>query len=134
MRSDEAESKSTGFTFDTIIRLLKRTAFNPAVTLPLLLLARLTSKGQSIASERPKALKWLRTLLALGLYNEAMNFLGRGAVNNWTNDTYDWKKEVVLVTGGIDGIGARVVQMLAERGIKCVVLDIQPLKFAGEDS
>ncbi|KAF2102346.1 NAD(P)-binding protein [Rhizodiscina lignyota] len=119
-----------GFVFDTIIRFLKRTAFNPALTLPLLLLARYTSKGRDIAAARPKALKWLKTLLALGLYNEALNFMSRGAVNNWTNDTYDWSKEIVLVTGGSDGIGASVVKMLAERGIKVVVLDVQPLKYA----
>jgi hypothetical protein len=61
-------------------------------------------------------------------------FLDKGVSNNWTNDTYDWSKEIVLVTGGSDGIGAQVVNLLAERGIKVVVLDIQPLKYVGKFS
>jgi NADP-dependent 3-hydroxy acid dehydrogenase YdfG len=35
--------------------------------------------------------------------------------NNWSNDVYDWGKEVVVVTGGADGIGKLVVELLAER-------------------
>lgn len=50
-------------------------------------------------------------------------------MNNWTNDTYDWNKEIVVVTGGSDGIGAIVVKLLAERGIKVVVLDVQELQY-----
>jgi len=48
------------------------------------------------------------------------------------NDTYDWAKEIVVVTGGSDGIGAIVVKLLAERGIKVGVLDVQPLTYEGE--
>jgi len=51
--------------------------------------------------------------------------------NNWVSDTYNWNQEIVVVTGGSDGIGRSVVQLLAERGIKVVVLDIQPPKFTG---
>lgn len=55
--------------------------------------------------------------------------LNKGMMNNWKNDVYDWKKEIVVVTGGSDGIGAKIVNLLAERGIKVVVLDIQPPKY-----
>jgi all-trans-retinol dehydrogenase (NAD+) len=58
-------------------------------------------------------------------------FLDKGVMNNWTNDVYDWKKEIVVVTGGSDGIGAPVVQSLAKRGIRVVVLDIQQPKYEG---
>lgn len=59
------------------------------------------------------------------------NFLNQGAANNWTNDVYDWRKEIVVVTGGSDGIGAIIVKLLAERGIKIANLDIQEPKYVG---
>ena len=48
------------------------------------------------------------------------------------NDTYDWAKDIVVVTGGNDGIGVIVVKLLAERGIKVAVLGVQPLTYDGE--
>jgi all-trans-retinol dehydrogenase (NAD+) len=60
------------------------------------------------------------------------NFLDQGVYNNWKSDTYDWRKEIVVVTGGSDGIGARIVKLLAERGITVAVLDIQGLKYDGK--
>ena len=39
---------------------------------------------------------------------------------------------MVVITGGSDGIGAAIVRLLAERGIKVAVLDIQPLQYKGE--
>lgn len=110
---------------------MHKVVFNPKLTLPLLLAAKYTTKGQDLASTRPNALKWLRVAVALSLFSRVRDFLDRGTVNNWTNDTYDWKKEVVVVTGGSDGIGASVVKQLAEKGVKVVVMDIQPLKYAG---
>ena len=38
----------------------------------------------------------------------------------------------MVVTGGSDGIGAKIVQMLASKGIKTVILDIQEPKFIRE--
>lgn len=52
--------------------------------------------------------------------------------NNWSNDTYVWSQEVVVVTGGSDGIGKVVVHLLAERGIKVAVLDVQDLTYEGK--
>lgn len=67
--------------------------------------------------------------LALGVWNRISNFLNRGAANNWVSDKYDWKKEIVVVTGGSDGIGAITTKLLAEKGIKIAVLDIQKPKY-----
>lgn len=121
-----------GFTIDTVIKLLNTTIANPLLTLPLFLLSKYTTRGQEIALERPKSAKALLAFLAIGVLGKIRTFLDRGALNNWTSDVYDWKKEIVVVTGGSDGIGARLVNMLAERGIKIVVLDIQPLKYECE--
>jgi NADPH:quinone reductase-like Zn-dependent oxidoreductase len=56
-------------------------------------------------------------------------YFDTGALNNWTKDTYDWDKEIVLITGGAGGIGGHVVRLLAERGIKVVVMDVIPMTF-----
>jgi all-trans-retinol dehydrogenase (NAD+) len=78
---------------------------------------------------RPNAAKWLQTFAIWAVADKLARFLGRGVMNNWTNDTYDWSREIVVVTGGSDGIGACVVKLLSERKIRVVILDIQQPKF-----
>lgn len=127
-----SRSLCAGFTLDTIFSIVAKTAGNPYLTAPLWLLGKYSERGQEIAADRPTAAKLLQVFLALGLLSKLRAYLDRGVLNNWTRDPYDWKKEIVVVTGGSDGIGAKVVQLLAELGTKVVVLDVQPLKFAGE--
>ncbi|KAF2031039.1 NAD(P)-binding protein [Setomelanomma holmii] len=123
-----------GVTGDTIGRLLKLTALNPALTLPLLLLARYTTKGNIVAREHATALKHLKTLVGLGVAASVSRWLDAAVSNNWSNDTYVWSREVVVVTGGSDGIGKVVTQLLAERGIKVAVLDVQELTYKAPSS
>ncbi|KAH8725533.1 hypothetical protein GQ44DRAFT_652771 [Phaeosphaeriaceae sp. PMI808] len=123
-----------GFTADTLALLVKYTAFNPAVTLPLLLLARYTTQGNILASEHATAVKHLRTLVGLGFLSTINGWLDKAVMNNWSNDTYVWSKEVVVVTGGSDGIGKAIVHLLAERGIKVAVIDVQPLTYEAPPS
>lgn len=121
-------------TVDTLGRLVYRIGLNPLITLPLWLAGRYTGAGGTIASNNPSAFNWLRKFLILGALARATDFLNAGALNNWSNDTYDWNKEIVVVTGGSDGIGARIVKLLAEKGIKVAVVDVQGLKFEGASS
>lgn len=123
-------SHSTGLTGDVVGRLVKRTAFNPAFSLALILLARYTKKGSELALLHPAALSRLHKLLYFGLFRWASAWLNAGSLDNWKKDTYDWEnKEVVLVTGGAGGIGGQVVKLFAERGVKVVVLDVIPMTF-----
>jgi short-subunit dehydrogenase len=121
-------------TLDTVGEALKSTVLNPALTLPLILAARYTQQGRALASQQASALTYLKASLALGLLNRVGNWLDAAVSNNWTNDTYDWSKEVVVVTGGSDGIGKIVVQLLAERNIKVAVLDVQELTYEAPPS
>lgn len=116
-------------TGDPIGRLIKKTAFNPAFTLPLLLLARFTKRGNDLSILHETAFKRIKTLFYLGLARWASNYFDNGVLNNWSIDTYDWNKEIVLITGGAGGIGGQVVKLLAEQGIKIVVLDVIPMTF-----
>jgi NADPH:quinone reductase-like Zn-dependent oxidoreductase len=62
---------------------------------------------------------------------KASAWLDNAVTNNWSQDTYVWSREVVVVTGGSDGIGKVVVHLLAEKGIKVAVLDVQELTYEG---
>ncbi|KAK4170237.1 hypothetical protein QBC43DRAFT_305651 [Cladorrhinum sp. PSN259] len=118
-----------GFKSDTVLKIIRGTVLNPKLMLPLLLLAKYTKKGQELSILHPTAYSRLKTLLALGVIKWLNTYFSRGVLNNWVDDKYDWTKEIVLITGGAGGIGGGVVQLLAEKGIKVVVLDIQPLTF-----
>ncbi|EFQ26281.1 short chain dehydrogenase [Colletotrichum graminicola] len=118
-----------GLTADPIFRLIARTALNPALMLPLLLLARYTKKGGDLAILHPTAFSRVKLLAYCALTRWASSWLSRRVLNGWSSDQYDWRREIVLVTGGAGGIGGHIVQFLAERGITVVVLDIQNLTF-----
>ena len=123
--------QTTGITGDTLGRLVSKTLLNPALTLPLLLLARYTQKGQQYAALNEGRVKHLKTLVWLGVLQKVSRLLDRAVENNWKNDVYDWKRELIVVTGGSDGIGAIVTRLLAEKGIRVIVLDIQEPKYEG---
>ena len=101
------------------------------MTLPLFLAGKYTIDGGRVASDHATAWKHLKTLLVLGLADRVSKWLDNAVTNNWTNDTYVWSQEVVVVTGGSDGIGKIVVHLLAEKGIKVAVLDVQELTYEG---
>ncbi|KAL1844288.1 hypothetical protein VTJ49DRAFT_2345 [Mycothermus thermophilus] len=118
-----------GFKGDTALRILQNTVLNPKVLLPILLLARFTKKGQDWAVLHPLAHSRLRKLLVFGVARWVSDYLSRRVLNNWVSDSYDWSREIVLITGGAGGIGGEMVKLFAEKGVKVVVLDIQPLTY-----
>lgn len=66
-------------------------------------------------------------LFGLGILTRVDGWLSRLAVNNYSSDsTWDWKKEIILLTGGSSGIGAKIATKLAEGGSQVVILDISP--------
>lgn len=84
---------------------MQKTILNPALTLPLLLLARYTDRGRGIALDHQLALSRLKLLLYLGAARWANSVLNRGALDNWQGAKFDWDKEIIVVTGGSDGFG-----------------------------
>jgi all-trans-retinol dehydrogenase (NAD+) len=57
---------------------------------------------------------YLSVLFGIGLLRKINDTLSRLVLNNFTMDkTWDWKKEVVVVTGGSAGMGALMVRMFA---------------------
>lgn len=119
-----------GFCADVVLKVIRQTALNPALLLPLILLARLTKKGQNLSILHPNSFRRLKVLFYLALARKASSWWSDKVRNNWVDDNYDWSKEIVLVTGGAGGIGGSIVKMFEERGVTVVVLDIQPMSFA----
>ncbi|KAF3768964.1 NAD(P)-binding protein [Cryphonectria parasitica EP155] len=105
-----------GLKADVFARLLSNTAFNPLVTLPLLLLARFTRRGQDLGILHHTALSRVRALFYIGVARWLSSWYSAKVLNNWTTDQYDWRgREIVLITGGSGGIGAHVVRFLSEK-------------------
>ncbi|MCJ1243612.1 hypothetical protein MMC30_000809 [Trapelia coarctata] len=118
-----------GFTADVVQGIIKQTILNPAVTLPLLLLVRYTRKGQDISVNHELAVSRLKTCLYWGIARWVNGYLNRGVLNNWERDSWDWEKELVVITGGSDGIGKLLVHHFATKNVKTVILDIQEPTF-----
>ncbi|KAL3466296.1 hypothetical protein BJX64DRAFT_250543 [Aspergillus heterothallicus] len=115
-----------GFTADVVGKFLQRTVLSPWKTVPLLLLAHYTSKGQDVALQNPKALQALKILASLAVLRRLNAFLNQRALNNGVADSYDWNREVVVLTGGSNGIGRQVAKLLGSKGVKVAILDIAP--------
>lgn len=113
-----------------LFKLFARTALNPSLVLPLLLLARYTKRGSDLSILHPKAYGGIKKLFYWGLIRTIVNYLSDKTRNNWVKDRYDWSREIVLITGGAAGIGAQMVKLFDELAIEVVVLDVQPMTFA----
>ncbi|KAK1141463.1 hypothetical protein N8T08_009003 [Aspergillus melleus] len=115
-----------GFTADVTGKFIQRTLLSPWKTVPLILLAYYTAKGKEIARNHPRSLQVLQVLASLAVLRRINAWVNRRVLNNGTSDRYYWNREVVVLTGGSNGIGKQVAILLGHRGIKVAVLDINP--------
>jgi len=78
-------------------------------------------------AKTPKVQAGFAALLALRLLPWINTWASQRAANNGITDkTWDWSKEIVVVTGGSSGIGANIVRQLEQRDIKVIILDRNP--------
>ncbi|THC89531.1 hypothetical protein EYZ11_011020 [Aspergillus tanneri] len=116
----------TGFTADVFGKLIQQIFLNPWRVLPLVLVAYCTAKGKQTTQRYPRTFQWLQILASLAILRRTNSWANRRALDNGTSDCYDWTREVVVLTGGSNGIGKQIAILLGNRGIKVAVLDIQP--------
>ena len=122
---------SHGFFLESFGSLLAGTALQPLLTGPVLaaLLWSPWSPTLSIG-KRVNIATIIRTLgavVATGVLYRLNKLLSRASLNNWVRDSsWDWRKEIVVVTGGCSGIGQEIVSQLAKCNIKVVILDVSP--------
>lgn len=121
-----ADTLKIGFTVDVVGRVISRTLLDPWKMVPLLALAQYTVKGRDLFEARPHALKILRTFASLAVLGRLGAWLDRRTINNGYRDQYNWDREIVVLTGGSNGIGRQVARLLGDRGIKVAILDISP--------
>lgn len=73
----------------------------------------------------------LGPLAILGTCYGVNGLLNRLVLNTRTGaHLWDWKKEIVLITGGSGGMGSQMVKQFAQRNVQVVSFDIQPPKQA----
>ena len=78
----------------------------------------------------PFTQKVLGVILALGLVRSLNKSLSQWTINNWTRSLrWDSKRELILLTGGCSGIGKKVMEILAQKGIRVIILDINEPDF-----
>lgn len=131
------------FTLDTCLNLLDDTVFRTPVLLllPVLLYfydRQVAPTGLPASLSHVKDLvfkkyKWIGLLLVIGLVKSANYHLNRLCANNssYAADKPDWNRDVVVVTGGANGIGKAIVEVLShKRKAKVAVLDLAPPRYA----
>ncbi|GKT55387.1 short-chain dehydrogenase [Colletotrichum tofieldiae] len=124
-------------TIDTVAVVLRGTILNPRLTAPVAaavtwILEPDTFGSRGVYMNLPPLRLAVWALTAAGLALRLHEQLNMWTANNWTRDgTWDWDKEIVLITGGSSGIGAAVAQELVARNprTKVVVVDYVPLTW-----
>ncbi|KAJ5921004.1 NAD(P)-binding protein [Penicillium verhagenii] len=84
----------------------------------------LLTPNHQISIPTPLALG-LGALGFVSLCSRINSYLSRKALNHGPSTrTWDSKLEIVVVTGGSSGIGAAIVELLSDMGVKTIILDI----------
>jgi hypothetical protein len=111
--------------------------FDPKVTAPLLVaLLYYPEKLRELLPVRlhplissQAVIRTLSVLLGLSIVRGVNRKLGEWAANNWQKDAKFIKsQELVLLSGGTSGIGKLMAEEFARRGVRVVILDLNPPK------
>jgi len=120
-----------GLTVDLVSRVLKQTALNPWLAIPL---SACTAFSVPITSDFARVRLLLYFCTILGTTLRVNEWLNKWSMNNWTRSDspdWNWAKEVVVITGGSGGIGASIAQQILARNSRTtvVIVDYAPMTW-----
>lgn len=123
------------YSLGDVLLLADKSVLNPWLTGPVIAaikVAEYAAKHGQLSPVSASITARLRTLYWLfgwGLVLRANRNLSRKALNNGTAASFDWTKEIVLITGGAGGIGASAALKLSSKSKAVIVLDVLPLTY-----
>ncbi|TQN70540.1 Dehydrogenase RED2 [Colletotrichum shisoi] len=126
-----------GFTIDVIARWLRYSVLNPYLSIPFatgLAVVSASKNGTAGLSDLHLDLAHRVAFLAAlaSFVLSTTEYLNEWSANNWTtDDTWDFDREIVVVTGGSSGIGHSIVKHILSRNPRAtvVVVDLAPLSW-----
>ncbi|GFF97936.1 hypothetical protein IFM53868_09561 [Aspergillus udagawae] len=122
------------FSLENLATLWREIFLQPLLTAALLLtsvkMPQQVEQALKFFSQNPRALPILKAgfkvLIGLGTLYRVNKYLSKRALNNHIRDSWDWRKEIILITGGSSGIGELMVRKFAKLGIKVIAVDLKP--------
>ncbi|QIW97721.1 hypothetical protein AMS68_003239 [Peltaster fructicola] len=114
-----SKAQTNVFTIDLLWTVISRSIFHPFVTwlIPMCQRAAGWPKGHPHVLY---AMIWAAIVSVVSLFF----LIDQSLADGYPRDC-DWEKEVIVVTGGSNGLGKLIVEMFAMRGNTVAVLDIQ---------
>ncbi|KAK2017529.1 short chain dehydrogenase [Colletotrichum eremochloae] len=126
-----------GFTIDVVARWLRKSVLNPYLSVPFAAVLALISARRNgafgfsdLRLDTPQRVAFLAALASLVI--STTQYLNKWSANNWTtDDTWDFDKEIIVVTGGSSGIGHSIIKHILARTPRAtiVVVDLAPLSW-----
>ena len=130
-----------GLTLDLIARAVRKSILSPFFTLPVVAglswqPARFTLLEYAGAEAPKSAIATAYLLAALSIILYLNDYLNRGFANNWVlASDWDWRSEIVVITGGSGGIGEHVARQLLAKNAQTtiVILDYIPMTWTAPE-
>lgn len=129
------------FSIGHVLEFINATILNPWLSILIPLWLQLFTQNQLSICTNTKSLLGYHLGPIPNVQLTALKLVGAGlllrlnrawsarALNNGTSASFDWNKEIILLTGASGGIGAEAALKFAKRGSKVVVIDVLPLTY-----
>ncbi|KAK1585397.1 short chain dehydrogenase [Colletotrichum navitas] len=126
-----------GFTIDVVARWLRKSFLNPYLSVPfaagVTMMSARNNGASGLLDLRLDTAQRVALLAALASFViSTTQYLNKWSANNWTtDDTWDFDKEIIVVTGGSSGIGHSIIKHILARTPRAtiVVVDLAPLSW-----